>query len=156
MKIAPYLAQNVSRSYLRQQRIGERIAESRGRSSGEIPPRPAVQIELSQAARQASEDARRQAAEFRDEQLSLVSERFAERLVARGGEEGEGGGEEASGFDRVLESVGLAIQKGADGEGDVIVRKDTGEVLSELAPEALDSVKEVLRQSARRVLDGLI
>ena len=58
-RIAPYQANNVQRSYLRQQRVGERIADAKAKAAAD---QPSVEVEISPAARQAAEAA----AECRD------------------------------------------------------------------------------------------
>ena len=52
MRIAPYLAQNIQRSYSRQQRVGDRIAGVKAKVAGTT--KPATEVEISSQARDAA------------------------------------------------------------------------------------------------------
>ncbi len=161
MKIAPYLATSVERSYQRQQRIGERIAELKSRPAG--APQPAARVNISQEAFQASRSARRDLRQVREEQLEQLTERFVQRFLSALDEAGEGAQPEkregAPGhpsFDGVLENLGLGVQRNPEGGGGAIVHKETGEVLVELTPEAREGATAELRKLARDILNELI
>lgn len=157
MKIAPYMAQSVTRSYLRQQRVGERIAEARA------PDQPAAEINISQAAREAAEteSARPRSERLltgdRAEQIERLSGRFADILLKSSANDAaeEAEEKEALPLDRFLESLGLAVMKDEDGEGESIIRKDSGEVLASLSQENREEIRSQIQDAARRVLEGL-
>jgi hypothetical protein len=52
-RIAPYLVNNVQRSYQRQQRVGERIADAKANQN-----QPIAEVDISAAAQEAAEAAK--------------------------------------------------------------------------------------------------
>ena len=114
MKIAPYLATSVQRSYLRQQRIGERIAELKGADES-AATQPAAQVDIPEALLATSRTGRKDLKRAREEQIDQLTGRFVERFLETFGRPaGEGpqaaaeGGEEAPGrpsFGRILRAI---------------------------------------------------
>ncbi|MDA1001453.1 MAG: hypothetical protein O2807_13180 [bacterium] len=155
MKITPYLAQSVTRSYLRQQRVGERIADAR---VSEVPA-PDTEINISEAAREAAgaENARSKPdllSGDRTEQIARFSGRFADLLLKSSG--ADAAEKDVPPLGRFLESLGLALSKDAAGETDIIVRKDTGELLVALTQENREEIRAKIQDAASRVLEGLL
>ena len=54
-RIAPYLLNSVQRSYQRQQRVGERIADAKAKANQD---QPIVEVDISAAAQEAAEAAK--------------------------------------------------------------------------------------------------
>jgi len=164
VKIAPYLANTVQRTYQRQQRIGERIAQIKSRDAQE-GPRPAAQVELSQAGLQASRASRSDLEKARAAHLDDLSERFVERFLATldreaSGEEAPPESEAAQpgqpSFDRVLDNLGLAVERDPESGEGRIVEKESKRVLISVPPEATDAARADLRNLARDILSDLV
>jgi hypothetical protein len=160
LKIAPYLATNIQRSYLRQQRIGERIAELKGTDES-AATQPAAQVDIPEAVLKTSRTGRSDLAKVRDEQLEQLADRFAKRFIetffqGSGGAEAE---EEVAGrpsFGRILENLGIAVHEESGGEGGLVVRQENGHVLLHLPPESREEAAEELKKLARDILQDLI
>lgn len=165
MKIAPYLATNIQRSYLRQQRIGERIAELKGTDES-AATQPAAQVDIPEALLATSRTGRNDLHRAREEQLEQLTGRFVERFLetfarppapgAQGAAEGE---EEAPGrpsFGRILENLGIRVDENPDQAGGLVVQRENGQVLLELPPETREFATEELKKLARDILRELI
>ncbi|OGL63931.1 MAG: hypothetical protein A3J27_02990 [Candidatus Tectomicrobia bacterium RIFCSPLOWO2_12_FULL_69_37] len=165
MKIAPYLATSVQRSYLRQQRIGERIAELKGADES-AATQPAAQVDIPEALLATSRTGRKDLKRAREEQIDQLTGRFVERFLETFGRPaGEGpqaaaeGGEEAPGrpsFGRILDNLGIAVYEDTEVQGGLIVQRQSGQVLLNLPPEAREVATEELKKLARDILEELI
>ena len=163
-RIAPYQANNVQRSYLRQQRVGERIADARAKESAATP---SVDVDISAAARKAAEAANAATAQHKAQQLDTLSERFVEQFLPPAvaeGEDEEAGGEKKSedaakgraSFVRLIESFGLGVQQSEEGKDEAIVNKGTGEVLVPLTDESREAARDGLRNLVRNILSEVL
>lgn len=163
MKIAPYLATNIQRSYLRQQRIGERIAELKGADES-AAAQPAAKVEISEPLLATSRTGRTDLAHAREEQLDQLSNRFVEKFLETFGQGGHAAAapeEEAPGrpsFKRLLENVGISVYESEEDaeKGTLIVQKTNGQVLLQLPPETREFAQEELKKLARDILQQLI
>ena len=160
MKIAPYLATSIQRSYLRQQRIGERIAELKGADEAAATP-PAAQVDIPEALLKTSRTGRKDLQHAREEQLEDLTGRFVQRFLetfsqkpgeARGGEEGPG----RPSFGRILENLDIHVYEETDGKGGLVVQRESGQVLLHLPPETREVATEELKKLARDILQELI
>lgn len=79
-RIAPYLASNVQQSYLRQQRVGERIADAKSR---ENPDKPLYEVEISDAARKAANEAKATASIHKQQHIEELTDRFVEQYLEK-------------------------------------------------------------------------
>jgi hypothetical protein len=167
-RIAPYRAQNIQRSYSRQQRVGERIAEVHGKEASTNGP--ASEVDISAQARAAAETARAEPEFDKSEQIGLLAERFVNSFLFEpaGGEEspsgdaGENGteisdpSEGRTAFVRLLESYGLTIQQDESGDGEVIVNKETGDTVVQISRSTQNNAKEELLELTRNILNKVL
>ncbi len=168
MRIAPYRAQNIERSYSRQQRVGERIAEVHGKEAGIT--QPASEVEISARARAAAEAAHAGPTFDKSEQIGLLAERFVNSFLfeLEDGEEipsGDAGENEAeipdanegrTAFVRLLESYGLTIQQDESGGGETIVNKETGDKVIEISSGTKSAAKQELLELTRGILNEVL
>lgn len=163
MKIAPYLATNIQRSYLRQQRIGERIAELKGAAGSAPAEGPATQVDIPEAVLATSRTGRKDLARAREDQLNQLTERFVERFLEAFGKGAPATAaaqeEEAPGrpsFGRILQNLGVTVHENPDIKGGLVVQRENGQILLELPPEARELATDGLRKLARDILQELI
>ncbi len=168
LKIAPYRAQNIQRSYSRQQRVGERIAEVHGKEAS--LNQPASEVEISARARAAAEAAQADPTFDKSEQIGLLAERFVNSFLfepedgaeSPSGDAGENGAEipaaneGRTAFVRLLESYGLTIQQDESGGGEAIVNKETGDKVIEISNSAKSAVKRELLELTRDILNKVL
>ena len=168
LKIAPYRAQNIQRSYSRQQRVGERIAEVHGKEAS--IPEPASEVDISAQARAAAKSAHAEPAFDKSEQIGLLAERFVNRFLfePEGGENspsedaGENGSEipgpseGRTAFVRLLESYGLTIQQDESGGGEAIVNKETGDEVIQISHGTKNTAKQELLELTRNILNEIL
>ncbi|MEE9256699.1 MAG: hypothetical protein V3V56_05995 [bacterium] len=163
-RIAPYQANNVQRSYLRQQRVGDRIADARAKESTATP---SVDVDISAAARKAAEAANATAAQHKAQQVDTLSERFVEQFLPPAKAEGEDEGADSdkksedaakgrASFVRLIESFGLGVQQNEEGKDEAIVNRQTGEVLVPLTGESRESARDGLRNLVRNILSEVL
>ncbi|MEK6710507.1 MAG: hypothetical protein AABZ64_08005 [Nitrospinota bacterium] len=161
MKIAPYLATNVQRSYLRQQRIGERIAELKGGSEPQGPG-PAAQVDIPESVLATSRTARSDLARVRDEQLEQLTGRFAEKFAAaffqpesgQAPEAGEAPGQPS--FRKILDQLDLQVEEDPEGGGGLLIRSRGGQPLVAIDPKTREEALEAVRKLARDIFQQLI
>ena len=163
-RIAPYQANNVQRSYLRQQRVGERIADVLAKESTDTP---SVDVDISTAARKAAEAANAATAQHKAKQVDTLSERFVEQFLppvkAEGEDEGvdsekksENAAKGRASFVRLIESFGLGVQQNDEGKDEAIVNQQTGEVLVPLTDESREAARDGLRNLVRNILSEVL
>lgn len=159
VRIAPYLAHDIQRSYLRQQRVGERIAEVKESNKAE----PATEVDISSEAKAASELARNDAGASKRVQVELLAEEFVNRFLFN--PEGDTGdkteasaaaGEGRTAFVRLLESYGLTIQRDGAGFDAAIVNKETGEAVVPFSPETHQAARNDLLSLTREILVNVL
>ncbi len=169
LRIAPYIAQNIQRSYARQQRVGERIAGEKVKESAQTGP--ASEVEISSQARDAADIARQDAEQARTAQIEHLAQEFVHRFLIEpeprpgtGGEKdsGESGPEVSdpkegrTAFVRLLESYGLTIEKDESGYGEIIVHTETKDVLLQIPHDAQDTAKSELLALTRDILTHVL
>ena len=98
MKIASYVAKSVNGSYLRQQRVGEQIAEAKSKNIP-APPRPAAEVAISPAGYQAAF-----VVAARASRATRLADQLAEKFL-----DAEENPEDKSALEGVLEGLGLAL-----------------------------------------------
>lgn len=159
LRIAPYLAHDVQRSYLRQQRVGERIAEVKESSKA----KPATEVDISSEAQAASDLARKDAGAARQVQIDLLAEEFVNRFLFNPGGEAEDESEASAAaregrtaFVRLLESYGLTIQRDGAGFDEAIVNKETGEAVVPFSPETHQAARNDLLSLTREILGNVL
>lgn len=166
LKIAPYLASTVQRTYMRQQRIGERLAELRAATAP--ADTPAAQIHISPDALQGSRSTRGNLDRVREGQIEEMAGRFVEKFLnalekpagqAETSEEADASGGGPS-FERLLDALGLAVKQG-DGEyggegGGALVRRDSGAVVFRFTAQEREAALGELRSMARDIFAQLI
>ncbi len=159
LRIAPYLAQNIQRSYSRQQRVGERIAEVKTKEQG------ATEVEISTQARAAAETAQADPTFDKSEQIGLLAERFVNNFLYEpdaAEDAGENGPEDTdpnegrTAFVRLLESYGLTIQQDESGSGEVIVNKETGDEVIQISNSTKNNAKQELLELTRNILNKVL
>ena len=158
-RIAPYLAQNIQRSYSRQQRVGERIAEVKTKEPG------ATEVEISSQARAAAETAQADPTFDKAEQIELLAERFVNSFLfePEGAEDDGENGDEISdpnegrtAFVRLLEFYGLTIQQDESGSGEAIVNKETGDKVVQISHSTKSAAKRELLELTRDILNKVL
>ena len=163
MKIAPYLATNIQRSYLRQQRIGERIAELKGADES-AATQPAAQVDIPEALLATSRTGRKDLQRARDEQIDQLADRFVDRFFETFGKGASGAQgakeEEAPGrpsFEGILENMGITVYESDEESGkNLIFQRANGQVLLQLPPETREFAREEVKKLARDILQQLI
>ncbi|MBT3350604.1 MAG: hypothetical protein HOC91_02950 [Nitrospinaceae bacterium] len=185
-RIAPYLANNVQQSYLRQQRVGERIAGAK------LKDNPAASVEISDAARRAADEAHAAASMHRQQNIEEMTERFVDQYLekpsplpaavsqalrasqedvenADGGVETEDRGTEGesietaevqdkgrAAFISLIESFGLEVSQDDDGQDQAIVNKTTGEEVVPLSNNTREAIKTELSQLVKNILGEVL
>lgn len=177
-RIAPYLANNVQQSYLRQQRVGERIAGAKAKAN------PATQVEISDAARRAADEAHAAASMHKQQHIEEMAERFVEEylekpveapppvvlpaVVTRALATAQEGAEDAdegieappnkgrAAFVSLIESIGLEVSQDGDGKDQAIVNKTTGEEVVPLSNNTREAVKNELSQLVKNILGEVL
>ena len=149
---------------MRQQRVGERIADARAKESTDTP---SVDVDISTAARKAAEAANVAATQHKAQQVDDLSERFVKQFLPPAkaeGEDEEAGGEKRSeeaakgraSFVRLIESFGLGVQQNEEGKDEAIVNKLTGEILVTLTDESREAARDGLRNLVRNILSEVL
>jgi hypothetical protein len=176
-RIAPYQANNVQQSYLRQQRVGERIAGAKSKANS------ATQVEISNAARKAVEEAHAAASIHKQLHIEETATRFVEQYlekpaalahpdaVTQEGAENADGEDVAKGkvvkaaeppnkgradFVSLIESFGLKVSQDKNGEDQAIVNKTTGEDVVPLSNSTREAVKLELSQLVKNILGEVL
>lgn len=185
-RIAPYLANNVQQSYLRQQRVGERIAGAKAKAN------PATEVEISDAARRAADEAHAAASIHKEQHIEEMADRFVEEYLEKpvvpaalpdvvtralavaqtqeGAENADEDVEAAEGvetadaplnqgraaFVSLIESFGLEVSQDGNGEDQAIVNKATGEEVVPLTNNTREAVKNELSQLVKNILGEVL
>ncbi len=175
-RIAPYLANNVQQSYLRQQRVGERIAGAKSKAN------PATQVEISDAARKAAEEAHATASIQKQLHIEETANRFVEQYLekpdvapppaaAQESAKDTDGEDVAEGkvaaaaeppnkgraaFVSLIESFGLEVSQDNNGKDRAIVNKSTGEEVVPLSNSTREAVKAELSQLVKNILGEVL
>jgi len=160
-RIAPYIATNIQRSYLRQQRVGERIADAKAKKADETST---FEVEISNAAHKAAEEAEATALIHKTMKVEQMADRFVDRFLSppkQDEAESSGDGDEdadpgRTAFVRLIESFGLEVKQGDDGEDRAITNKATGEDLIPLSPESRDIAKTELKDLVKNILNEVL
>lgn len=145
LKIASHVAKSVSGSYIRQQRVGERIADAKAKNIP-APPRPAAEVAISPAGYQAAS-----VVAARATHATRLADQLAEKFL-----EAEENAEDESALESVLEGLGLALEIGEKNRNSKIIDRESGDLLAEITPEARENVKTELRQVFQRIFADLI
>lgn len=155
-RIASYLASNIQRSYLRQQHVGERIADAKTKNASEKSP---AEVEISNAARKAADAAESAAMSLKDMEAERIADCFVDYFLspAEKGEAGDHGEDDLianqTSFLRLIEPLGLEMKLGDDGEDITFVNKESGNVLISLSDESRNAVKNELKTLVKNILN---
>jgi hypothetical protein len=158
------LVNNVQRSYQRQQRVGERIADAKAKANQD---QPIAEVDISAAAQEAAEAAKVNATEQKKLNIKEMANRFVDQFLAppAAAQENAEGAEEGNesqpntgrtAFVRLIDSFGLEVRQGEDGEDEAIVNKSTGEDLVPLTPDSREAARSELRNLVQKILSEVI
>jgi len=155
-RIASYLVSNVQRSYMRQQHVGERIADAKAKDDSKKSP---AEVDISDAARRAADEADSAAISHKNMETERIADRFVDYFLSPTENDEAGVPEEndptasQTSLVHLIEPLGLEMKLGDDGKDLAIVNKESGDVLISLSDESHNTVKSELKTLVKNILN---